>query len=35
MLKVLERIRVPEAVIDTVGPLYDALAALGRRLGRR
>lgn len=35
MLELLTRIRVPETVIDSVGPLYDALAALGRRLGRR
>ena len=35
MLDVLTRIRVPDAVIDAVGPLYEALAALGRRLRRR
>lgn len=32
---VLTRIRVPDAVIDSIGPFYDALAALGRRLRRR
>lgn len=35
MLDVLTRIHVPDALIDSVGPLYDALAALGRRLRRR
>lgn len=35
MVDVLTRIRVPDAVIDSIGPLYDALAALGRRLRRR
>lgn len=34
MLEMLTRIRVPDTVIDTIGPLYDALAALGRRLRR-
>lgn len=34
MIDVLTRIRVPDAVIDSIGPLYDALAALGRHLGR-
>ena len=32
MIRVLERIRVPDAAIDTVGRLYEALVALGRRL---
>lgn len=35
MLDVLTRIHVPDVLIDSVGPLYDALAALGRRLRRR
>lgn len=35
MIDVLTRIRLPEAAIDTVGRLYEALAALGRRLRRR
>lgn len=35
MLDVLTRIHVPGVLIDSVGPLYDALAALGRRLRRR
>jgi hypothetical protein len=35
MIRVLERIRVPDAAIETVGRLYKALAALGRRLRRR
>lgn len=35
MIDVLTRIRLPDAVIDTVGRLYEALAALGRRLRRR
>lgn len=35
MIRVLERVRVPEAAIDTVGRLYEALAALGRRLRGR
>lgn len=35
MLDVLTRIHVPDALIDSVGPLYAALAALGRRLRRR
>jgi RES domain-containing protein len=34
MVDVLTRIRVPEPAIDTVGRLFDALAALGRRLRR-
>jgi hypothetical protein len=32
MLRVLERIRLPNAAIETVGRLYEALVALGRRL---
>lgn len=32
MVDVLTRIRVPDTVIGSVGPLYDALAALGRGL---
>lgn len=35
MLRVLERIRVPEAAIDTVGRLYETLVAIGRRLRDR
>lgn len=35
MLRVLERIRVPDAAIDTVGRLYEALVALSRRIGGR
>ncbi len=35
MIRVLERIRVPEAAIDTVGRLYETLAAVGRRLRER
>jgi RES domain-containing protein len=35
MIRVLERIRVPEAAIGTVGRLYEALVALGRRLRER
>lgn len=35
MIDVLTRIRLPDAVIGTVGRLYEALAALGRRLRRR
>lgn len=35
MLRVLERIRVPDTAIDTVGRLYEALVALGRRLRER
>lgn len=34
MVDVLTRIRVPDPAIGTVGRLYDALAALGRRLRR-
>lgn len=34
MVDVLTRIRVPEPAIDTVGRLYQALAALSRRLRR-
>ena len=35
MIRVLEQIRVPDAAIDTVGRLYEALVALGRRLRER
>ncbi len=35
MIDVLTRIRLPDALIDTVGRLYESLAALGRRLRRR
>ena len=35
MIRVLEQIRVPDAAIDTVGRLYEALVALGRRLRKR
>jgi RES domain-containing protein len=34
MIDTLERIHLPEGAIDTVGRLYEALAALARRLGR-
>lgn len=32
MLRVLERIRLPDAAISTVGRLYETLVALGRRI---
>lgn len=35
MIRVLERIRLPDAAIDTVGRLYEALVALSRRLRGR
>lgn len=35
ILRVLEQIRVPDAAINTVGHLYEALVALGRRLRER
>lgn len=35
MLPVLERIRLPDTAIETVGRLYEALASLGRRLRQR
>jgi RES domain-containing protein len=35
MIRVLEQIRVPDAGIDTVGRLYEALVALRRRLRGR
>ena len=34
MIRVLERVRIPDGAIDTVGRLYEALVALGRRLRR-
>lgn len=34
MVDILTSIRVPDAVIDSIGPLYDALAAVGRRVRR-
>jgi len=34
MLDVLTRIRLPDAGIGSVGRLYEALAALGRRIRR-
>lgn len=35
MIRVLERIRLPDAAIDTVGRLYEALVTLSRRLRGR
>ena len=35
MLRVLEGIRLPEAVVDSVGRLYESLVTLGRRVRNR
>ncbi|MCA1702688.1 MAG: RES family NAD+ phosphorylase, partial [Actinobacteria bacterium] len=35
MLDVLDRIRLPDAAVEPVGRLYDALTSLSRRLRRR
>lgn len=35
MIDMLDRIRLPEQAVETVGRLYEALRLLARRLGRR